>query len=133
WYVITDGYTRPRLVHQAPDSPPRIVREVERDTRLSVDGGGVLVSELDVCRNHNLLYQLRRVDEEGKARDLTRCTRDHFAARLDDGRIASVRVSQGVAEIVLLEPGSSEARPLYRAAQGDSISGLATWGRRIVI
>jgi hypothetical protein len=133
WYVETDGYTRPRLIRQAADSPPRVVREVERDTRLFDAGArGVLVSELDICRNHNLLYQLRRVDEKGKSADITHCGRDRFAASLDDGRTVSVRVSEGRAEVVVLQPGS-EARTLYRASPGDSISGLAVKGRRIVI
>jgi len=134
WYVEADGYTRPRLVRQAMESPPRFVREVERDTRVQapVDADAVLVSELDICGNHNLLYRLRRIDEAGKARDLTSCTRDRFAALLDDGRIASVRVSQGGADVVLLESGG-EVRTLYRAAAGESISGLAAKHERIVI
>ena len=133
WYVETDGYTRPRLIRQARDQPPRAVREVERDSRVfSQAAAGVLLSELDICGNHNLLYQLRRVDEEGKARDITRCSRDRLAAPLDDGRIASVRVSAGAAEVVFLDPGG-EARTLYRAQPGDSISGLAAKGGRVVI
>ena len=133
WYVEADGYTRPRLIRQAAGSPPHVVRQVERDSRIfGPKASGVLVSELDVCRNHNLLYHLRLVDEKGEARDITRCARDRFAAPLDDGRIASVRVSEGNAEVVLLEPGG-EARTLYRAAPGDSISGLAAKGQRIVV
>jgi hypothetical protein len=133
WYVETDGYTRPRLIRQAADSPPRAVREVERDSRIiEAEANAVLLSELDICGNHNLLYQLRRADDKGKTQAVTRCGRDRFAASLDDGRIASVRVSEGGAEVVLFAAGG-EARTLYRAPPGDSISGLATSGQRIVI
>ena len=133
WYVETDGYTRPRLIRQSSDSPPHVVREVERDSRLFDAGeSGVLLSELDICGNHNLLYQLRRVDEKGNVRPVTHCARDRFAAALDDNRVASVRVSEGSAELVLLGPDGT-ARALYRAPPGDSISGLAAKGQRIVI
>lgn len=133
WYVEADGYTRPRLTRQAADSPARVIRKVERDTRIhAVERDNVLVSELDICGNHNLLYRLRRIDEAGMARDVTSCTRERFAAPLADGRIASVRISQGGAQVVLLEPGG-EVRTLYRTATGESISGLAARGERIVI
>ena len=133
WYVQADGYTRPKLMQQPAGAAPRVVRETERDTRLAnAQGEAVLAAELDVCRNHNLLYQLSRVDERGKGHALTRCARDRFAASLGDGRIATVRVTQGSAEVLVLEPDGT-ARMLYRASAGESISGLAASGARIVI
>jgi len=133
WYVQADGYTRPKLVRQPAGAAPRVVRETERDTRLTpAQGEAVLAAELEICRNHNLLYQLSRVDAQGKRQDLTRCERDRSAALLDDGRIATVRVTQGGAEVVLREPGGA-TRTIYRTAAGESISGLAAKGTRIVI
>ncbi len=133
WYVQGDGYTRPKLMQQPVGGAPHVVRETERDTRLAnAHGEAVLAAELDVCRNHNLLYQLSRIDERGEGRDITRCARDRFAAALTDGRIATVRVTQGSAEVLVLEPGGA-TRTLYRTGPGESISGLAASATRVVI
>jgi hypothetical protein len=133
WYVQADGYTLPKLMQQSAGAPARAVREVERDTRLfNARGEGLLLAELEICGNHNLLYQLHHVDEKGKARDITRCERDRYAAALDDGRIATVRVSHGNARVLVLEPGGS-TRTLYSSASGETITGLAAKGGRIVI
>jgi hypothetical protein len=72
------------------------------------------------------------LEEGGKSRQITRCARDHFAAALHDGNIASVRVSAGDAEVVLIERDGA-VRRLYRALPGESISGLAAKASRIVI
>jgi hypothetical protein len=122
-------------MRQPRNADPRIVRETERDTRLANGAGadeGLLMAELEVCGNHNLLYQLARLDSEGKRREITRCGRDRFAAALDDGRIASVRVANGGADVVLFDRGGA-SHTLYRTAPGESISGLAAMGSRIFI
>jgi len=132
WYVQTDGYTRPKLMRQPVGAPPQVVRQTERDTRLAnSEGEQVLVAELDVCGNHNLLYQLRRVDERGRSEDISRCARDRLAAALDDGRIVTVRATQAGGEVLLLQNGI--AKTLYRTGAGESISGVAAKGARIVI
>ncbi len=134
WYVQADGYTRPKLMRQAGSAPPEAVREVEQDTRLTAaSGDSVLASELDLCRNHNLLYDLYEVSANGKRKRLTDCGRSRFAAPLDDGRIAALRVSAGEADVVVLDPRGALERTLYRAAQGESLSGLAAKAATVVV
>src|SRR5258706_8495795 len=133
WYVQGDGYTRPQLMRQAPGEKPRALRATEPDTRLAASADdGVLMAELEICRDHNLLYNLHRVDSLGRRSKLTDCERHRFAAALDDGRVAAVWVEAGDAEVVVLEHGKP-VQTLYRTAPGESISGLAAKGQRVVI
>jgi hypothetical protein len=133
WYVQADGYTKPKLMRQAAGEAPRAVRDTERDTRLTAGAAdNVLASQLEICRNHNLLYDLHEVDPRGRRTRITQCARHRFAAPLDDGRIAALSVSAGDAEVVVLERGKI-VRSLYRAAPGESISGLAAKGSRVVV
>jgi hypothetical protein len=133
WYVQSDGYTRPKLMRQAANEAPRAVRDTERETRLTAGAAeSVLASELEICRNHNLFYDLHAVDPRGRRTRITPCARHRFAAPLDDGRIAALSVAGGEAEVVILEHGKV-VRSLYRAAPGESISGLAAKGQRVVV
>ena len=133
WYVQGDGYTRPQLMRQVPGEKPRALSATEPDTRLApAADDGVLVSELEICRNHNLLYGLHQVDSLGRRSKVTNCERHRFAAALDGGRIAAVRVEAGAAEVVVLEHGKT-TQTLYRTAPGETISGLAAKGQRVVI
>jgi hypothetical protein len=122
WSIQHDGYTRPRLMRGA-----RKVREVEQDTRLAAAGEGVLVSELDVCRNYNLLYGLYALDASGARKSLADCDRYRLAAQLGDGRIAAVRADGGVAEVVI------DKSVVYRGAPGESLTGIAARGSRVVV
>ncbi len=134
WYVQSDGYTRPRLMRQAAGGAAESVREVEFDTRLAAAAGdSMLISKLEICRNHNLFYDLYRVDARGDANRLTECGRNRFAVSLDDGRIAAVRVERGEAEVVVLDQGGAVQRSLYRASQGESLGGLAARGDTVVV
>jgi hypothetical protein len=133
WYVQADGYTRPRLMQQAAGNAARTVLQTEADTRLFVAAGdGVLMAEQDICANHNLLYNLHRVESNGRRRTISRCGRYRFAAELGDGRIAAVRIEGGEAQVVLLQAGETD-RELYRSAAGENVSGLAARDGRVVI
>jgi hypothetical protein len=133
WYVRADGYTKPQLMRQTPGEAPRALRNTEQDTRLSAGAADdVLMSQLEICRNHNLLYGLHRVDAHGRRSTISACARQRFAAPLEGGRVAALSVIAGAAEIVVLERGTV-VRSLYRAAPGESISGLAAKGSRVVI
>jgi len=134
WYVQGDGYTRPRLVRQAAGGKAEKVREVEQDTRLAgVVEESLLLAQLEICGNYNLLYDLYRVDARGGTTRLTRCERNRFAAPLEDGRIAALRVVAGGAEVVLLDRSGALERSLYRAAPGESLSGVAAKADRVVV
>jgi hypothetical protein len=134
WYVEANGYTRPRLMRQKPGGAPEAVRQVEYDTRLDASAGdGVLVAQHEICRNYNLLYDLYRVEEDGDIRRLTECARHRFASQPGDGRIATVRVTGGTAEVVLLDQTGREQRTLYRTAPGESLSGVAAKGESVVV
>ena len=133
WYVQSDGYTRPQIVRQPADGKPTAVRPTESDTRLApADDGGVLAAEQEICRNHNVLYDLNHLDARGARRPITQCERDRFAAQLANGRVAVVRVAAGDARVLALQPGS-DARVLYRTLPGETVSGLAALGDRIVV
>jgi len=133
WYVQADGYTKAQLMRQAPGAAPRALRDTEQDTRLTAGAADdVLVSQLEVCRNHNLLYDLHRIDARGRRSTISECGRYRFAAPLDGNRIAALSVVAGTAAVVVLEEGKA-VRALYRAAPGESISGLAVKGSRVVM
>jgi hypothetical protein len=132
WYVASNGYTRPRLVRQAPGEKPRTLRETEAGTRLAAyEDDAVLASEQEICENHNLLYNLDRIDARGQRSAISRCQRDRFAAAMASGRVAAIRVEAGEATVRLL--GDGDGRVLYRARPGETISGLAAFGDRVVV
>ena len=132
WYVQADGYTRPKLMRQSGGEPPRALRATEPDTHLAAAGDGVLMAEQEICRDHNLLYNLHYVDSRGTRRTITQCQRHRFAADMGGGRVAALRVAGGAAEVVALENGTP-VRSLYRASEGESVSGIAASGERVVI
>jgi len=129
WYIRGDGYTRPRLVRQRPGGDAEAVREVVTGTRLAAfSDGEVLLSKPEICDNYNYYYDLYRLSPGGGLERLTRCGRFRFAAPLDDGRIAAIRVVNGEGEVVLLDSRGGFERSLYRAAPGEELSGLAARG-----
>ncbi len=134
WYIQGDGYTLPSLMRQSAGGRPDSLRDTETDTRAVAFGAdAVLLSQLEICGNYNLYYDLYRVDARGRRERLTECSRNRLAAPLGDGRIAVVRLSGASAEVVMLDPGGKTGRPLYRAAPGESIVGLAAKGDAVVI
>ncbi|MGH8723310.1 MAG: hypothetical protein ACREU1_00495 [Burkholderiales bacterium] len=129
WYVRSDGYTRPQLVRHAPGGSAEAVRGVEQDARVFASPeGSVLLAQPEICGNYNYYYDLNRVAADGSLKRLTRCGRFRSAAPLED-RIVALRVEGGAAEVVLLEQG----RVLYRAAPGESLTGVAAKGTSVVV
>jgi hypothetical protein len=129
WYIRGSGYTEPRLVRQAPGGKPEALRDVEQDARLSASPGGNLVlAQPEICRNYNYYYDLHRVAADGSLKRLTECGRLRLAAPLDDGRTAAVRVENGLAQVVMLG-----GEVLYRAAAGESVTGIAARGSSVVV
>jgi hypothetical protein len=126
WYVLGDGYTLPRLVRQAPGGEVTVLREVEPDTRLAASPSGeVLLSKLEVCGNYNLYFDLYRLRPDGRFDRVTECGRYRFAVPFEDGRIVALRFAGGTGEVVVLGRNGAEQRVLYRAARGESLTGLA--------
>jgi hypothetical protein len=129
WYLRADGYTKPQLMRQAPGGKPQVLRDVEQDTRLAASPGGTLVlAQPEICKNYNYYYDLNRVAADGSIKRLTECGRYRLATPLDDGRIAAVRMEQGQAQVMMLG-----GEVLYRAAAGESITGVAARGPLVVI
>lgn len=129
WYVRGDGYTLPRLVRQVRGGKPEPLRAVEQDSRLAVSSGGILIlAEPDICGNYNYYYDLYRVAPDGSARRLSQCARYRFAAPLDDGRAIALKVDAGEAQVVTLE-----GEVLYRAAPGESVTGIAATDSAVVL
>jgi hypothetical protein len=134
WYIQGNGYTLPDLMRQARDGKASTVRETEGETRAIAFGAdSVLLSQLEVCDNYNIYYDLYRVDARGSRKRLTECSRNRFAAPLDDGRIVAVRLLGVTAEVVLLDAAGKTLRTLYRAAPAESIVGLAAKQDVVVI
>ncbi len=129
WYVSGDGYTLPRLMRQSPGGMPRALRDVEQDARLAASpGGSLLLAQPEICGNYNYYYDLQRVDARGGLKRLTECGRYRLAAPLDDGRTVAVQRENGLAEVVVIGGGA-----LYRAAPGESVTGVAARGDRVAV
>ena len=134
WYVEADGVTRPKLMRQSGGENAVAIREVEQGTRIAaLPGNSILLSQLDICRNYNLLYDLHELDSNHRIRRLSECGRFRFAAPLTNGRVAAMRVEAGEAEVVVLGRGGEVERSLYRAAKGESLTGIAASGDRIIV
>lgn len=134
WYVQGDGYTRPRLVRQAQGSGAETVREVEGDARLALsERDELLVAQPDICGNYNYFYDLYRFGPDRDWSRLTTCGRFRFAAPLEDGRIAAMRVERGEGEVVVLDRKGAVERTLYRATPGESLTGLAARGSTVAL
>jgi hypothetical protein len=110
------------------------VRNVESGTRLAAfPDGGLLLSQPEICNNYNHYYDLYRLGPGDRLNRLTRCGRFRFAAPLEDGRIATIRVVSGGAEVVLLNSRGELERSLYRAAPGEALIGLAATDETVVV
>jgi hypothetical protein len=134
WYVQGNGYTRPRLMRQTLGGEVEAVRNVESGTRLAaLPDGELLLSQPEICNNYNYYYDLYRLDLSGRLDRLTECGRFRFAAPLEDGRIAAIRVVNGEAEVVLLNSRGGLERSLYRAATGEALTGLAAKAGTVVV
>jgi hypothetical protein len=134
WYVQSDGYTRPRLMRQPAGGTSKAVRDVEHGTRIdpAADTSPVM-AQYEVCRNHNILYDLYRVAPGGSSERITRCGRYRFVAQREDGGMVAIRVLAGAASVVLLDRDGKELRTLYQAAPRESLTGLATRGESVVV
>jgi hypothetical protein len=134
WYIQGDGYTLPMLMRQSAGNKPASLHETETETRAVAFGeGAVLLSQLEICGNYNLYYDLYRVDARGRRERLTECSRNRLAAPLKDGRIVVLRLTGGSAEVVVLDRAGQPQRTLYRAATGESIVGLAAKDGAVVV
>jgi hypothetical protein len=134
WYVQGNGYTRPKLMRQTLGGDVEAVRNVESGTRLAVlPEGELLLSQPEICDNYNYYYDLYRLGPGGRLDRLTACGRFRFAAPLEDGSIAAIRVVNGQAEVVLLNSRGEFGRSLYRAAPGQALTGLAAKGETVVV
>src|SRR4051812_3728394 len=133
WSIQANGYTSPKLVRQAGNGAPEAIRYVEQDARLAAAPDGTLVvAQAEICRNYNYFYDLYRARGHADWERLSRCGRFRLAAPLEDGRIAALRVDAGTIEIVMLDRGGAVERSLYRAADGEALTGLAASGTSVV-
>jgi hypothetical protein len=126
WYVQGNGYRQPKIMRQARGGSPETVRSVEQDARLAASAEGkVVLAQPEICRNYNYYYDLHLLESDER---ITECGRYRYAAPLDDGRIAAVRIQSGIAEVVMVG-----GEVLYRAAPGESVTGIAAKGSSVAI
>ena len=129
WYIRSDGYTRPQLVRQTSGGKAQALRGVEADARLSLSpNGSAVLAQPEICRNYNYFYELNRVSADGDLQPLSRCGRYRLAAPLDDGRVVAIRIDGGQSQVVMLDGGV-----LYRAAPGESLTGVAAKGEMVAV
>jgi hypothetical protein len=129
WYIRSDGYTRPQLVRHAPGAAPRNLHGVESDARLALSPNGqAVLAQPEICRNYNYYYDLNRVAPDGSLKRLTKCGRYRLAAPLDDGRVVAIKIENGQSQVATLD-----GEVLYRAAPGETLTGVAAKGGSIVI
>ena len=129
WYIRSDGYTAPQLMRQAPGGEAEALRAVEPDARLSLSpNGSAVLAQPEICRNYNYFYELNRVTREGDLERLSRCGRYRLAAPLDDGRVLAVKIEGGLSQVVTLD-----GNILYRAAPGESLTGIAAKGGLVAV
>jgi len=134
WYVQGNGYVLPKLMRRTLGGEVEPVRDIEPGTRLAAfPGGELLLSQPEICSNYNYYYDLYRLAPDGALSRVTECGRFRFAAPLDDGRIVAIRVVNGEAEVVLLNSQGGLEGSLYRAAPGESLTGLAAKGGTVVV
>ena len=134
WYVQGNGYTRRKLMRQTLGGDVEAVRNAESGTRLAAfPEGELLLSQPEICNNYNYYYDLYRLGRGDRLSRLTRCGRFRFAAPIEDGRIAAIRVVSGEAEVVLLNSRGELERSLYRATSGEALTGLAAKGETVVV
>jgi hypothetical protein len=129
WYIRSDGYTRAQLVRHTPGGKAQALRGVESDARLSLSpNGSAVLAQPEICRNYNYFYELNRVGADGDLQRLSRCGRYRLAAPLDDGRVVAIRIDGGQSQVVRLD-----GEVLYRAAAGESLTGVAAKGEMVVV
>lgn len=129
WYIRSDGYTAPQLTRQSPGGEAQALRAVEPDARLSLSANGsAVLAQPEICRNYNYFYELNRVTPQGDLQRLSRCGRYRLAAPLDDGRVIAVKIDAGLSQVVTLD-----GEVLYRAAPGESLTGIAAKGGLLAV
>ena len=129
WYIRSDGYTRPQLIRQPPGGNAEALRAVEPDARLSLSANGsAVLAQPEICRNYNYFYELNRITPEGDLHSLSRCGRYRLAAPLDDGRVIAIKIDGGLSRVETLD-----GEVLYRAAPGESLTGIAAKGELVVV
>jgi hypothetical protein len=129
WYIRADGYTAPQLMRHSPGGEAKALRPVEPDARLNLSpNGSAVLAQPEICRNYNYFYELHRVTPQGDLQRLSRCGRYRLAAPLDDGRVLAVQIDGGRSQVVTLD-----GEVLYRAAPGESLTGIAAKGELVAV
>jgi hypothetical protein len=133
FYVRSDGKSPPMLMRwRATDSEPQPLVELQGDARLAVHPRmGVLVAQPERERNVLIRYDLYRYDlTTGQLRRLTEGARLRFAAWSPDGeQIAAVRTELGEFSLVRLNAEGKDLETLWRATNGEIVSGI-DWSPR---
>ena len=65
---------------------------------------------------------------DGDLKRLSRCGRYRLGGALDDGRVVAVRIEGGLSQVVTLD-----GEVLYRAAPGESLTGIAAKGGSVAL
>ncbi len=128
YYIEGNGYERSHLALLAPGrGSRRKLMEVNAVSGIDVhDRAGVVVSQLELCRNVAAYHDLYHVDPAtGDVTRLTRCGRYRSPAWSPSGeRIAAVRNDRGSSSLVILNAAGTELEVLWVGDGGEVVLDL---------
>ena len=129
WYIRGSGYTLPTLVRQAPGGKPQALREVELDARLSASPGGslLLASRRSAATTTTTTTSIGSARRQPEAPHPMRPLPPGGAARRRSAPSRSASEA-GSSQVVTLD-----GEVLYRAAAGESITGVAAGGTSVFV
>ena len=128
YYIESNGYERGYLaVLDGAQGEPRKLMEVNAVSGIDVhDKAGVVVSQLELCRNVSAYHDLYHVDPAtAKVTRLTECGRYRSPAWSPAGdRIAAIRNDRGSSSLVILNAAGTELEVLWVGDEGEVVLDL---------
>lgn len=136
--VVNDGLLRPALLHVDTQGKVEQLAKVNAGANIDVRADGkVLVAQPDVCRNHNLYFDLYTWSAADGMQRKTRCGRYRRAVWAGE-QVAALHMEGGVSRLSLLEQDGKywrESRTLYQTPEQVEAEDLAASpdGKRIAL
>ena len=130
FYAAFDGRNDPALMmYRAGMKAPKKLAELNPGPRLDAHPtAGILVAQLEVCRNTHSYYDLYRYDpDSGKRTRLTHCARYRHGAWSPDGkRIAAVHHEFGKSRLEVLD-AQGRSTEIWWSGTYDEVIGDIDW------
>lgn len=133
--VLDDGLHHAKLVKVMPNGERTELANVNRAARLDVSPEGkVLVTQPDICNWRYLAYDLYRLDDNGRLRQLTHCARVRQAVQAGN-RIVGLQQSQGNTRLVVADAEGQNLSVLWAPGPEVNLIDLAATrdGRQVAV